>query len=161
MKKSKGITHAAIIAALYVAMCYFSAALGLASGAIQVRAAEALTVLPFFTPYAIGGLTVGCLISNIVTGCLPWDIAFGTLATLMGAVGTYLLRKKSPFLAPIPPILANTIIIPFVLARVYGEGTPIPLLGLSIFIGELISCGILGMGLLFALKKSGKELFKR
>lgn len=160
MKKTKGITHAAIIAALYVAMCYFSAMLGLSNGAVQVRVAEALTVLPFFTPYAIGGLTVGCLISNVVTGCLPWDIVFGTLATLLGALGTHLLRKKSSFLAPVPPILANTIIIPFVLARVYGEGTPIPLLALSIFIGELLSCGVLGMLLLFALKKGGKGLFK-
>ena len=160
MKKTKGVTHAAIIAALYVVMCYFAQTLGLASGAVQIRIAEALTVLPFFTPYAIGGLTVGCLVSNILTGCLPWDIAFGTLATLIGAVGTYLLRKKSPCLASIPPILANTVIVPFILAKVYGEGTPIPLLALSIFVGEFISCGVLGMLLLMALKKSKNNLFK-
>lgn len=159
MNRTKGITYAAIIAALYVALCYLTNLLGLASGAVQVRAAEALTVLPFFTPYAIIGLGIGCFVSNIVTGCLPWDIVFGTLATVIGAVGTYALRKKSPFLAAIPPIVANTAIIPFVLAEVYGETIPIPLLALSIFVGEFISCGVLGTSLLFAVKKS--NLFKR
>lgn len=160
MKKTKGITFAAIIAALYVVLCYFAHLLGLSGGAVQVRIAEALTVLPFFTPSAIGGLTVGCLLSNIITGCLLWDVVFGTLATLLGAVGTFLLRKKSPWLAAVPPILFNTLIIPFVLQQVYGVGTPIFLLMLSIFAGELISCGVLGTMLLYALKPHASRLFK-
>ncbi|MBQ3081068.1 MAG: QueT transporter family protein [Clostridia bacterium] len=161
MKRTKGITHAAIIAALYVVLTYLANLFGLSSGAVQVRISEALTVLPFFTPAAIPGLTIGCLVANIVTGSLPWDIVFGSLATLLGAVGTYLLRKKSPYLAPLPPIIANTLIVPVVLAKVYGEGTPIPLLAASVFAGELISCGVLGMLLLISLNRSKNNLFKR
>lgn len=160
MKNTRVVTHGAIIAALYVALTYLANLFGLSSGALQVRISEALTVLPFFTPAAIPGLTIGCLVSNTVTGCLPWDVVFGTLATLLGAVGTYLLRRKNPYLAPVPPILANTLIVPIVLAKVYGEGTPIPLLAASVFAGELISCGVLGMLLLFALKRNGQGLFK-
>ena len=155
MKKTKGLTYAAIIAALYVVLSYLSHLFGLSNSAIQVRISEALTVLPFFTPVAIPGLGVGCLITNLVTGCAPWDVVFGTLATVLGAVGTYLLKKHTPFLAPLPPILANVAIVPFVLAFVYGDGTPIPLLALGIFVGEFIACGVLGMVLLHAIKRSG------
>jgi len=158
MKKTKGLTYAAIIAALYVVLSYLSHLLGLASGGIQVRISEALTVLPFFTPAAIPGLTAGCLITNLVTGCAPWDTVFGSLATLLGALGTYALRKRSPYLAPIPPIFANTLIIPFVLAYVYGDGTPIPLLALGVFVGEFIACGVFGVLLQRALNR--KDIFK-
>lgn len=158
MKKTKGLTYAAIIAALYVILSYLSHLLGIASGAVQVRISEALTVLPFFTPSAVSGLTVGCLITNLVTGCAPWDTVFGTLATLLGGLGTYLLRKRSPYLSPLPPILANTVIIPLVLAKVYGVGTPVPLLALSVFAGEFIACGVLGMILHKAL--SQRDIFK-
>ena len=100
-----------MIAALYVVLTLLANALGLANYAIQVRFSEALTILPFFTPAAIPGLTIGCLLSNILTGCAPLDILFGTLATLIGALGTYALRRFE-WLAPLPPILANTIIVP-------------------------------------------------
>ena len=160
MKKTKFVTSAAIIAALYVVLSYVAHLLGLASGAIQVRLSEVLTVLPFFMPAAVPGLTIGCLITNLVTGCHVWDVVFGTLATLLGALGTYCLRKKHFSLAAIPPIFANTLIVPLVLRWVYGVGTPLWLLALSVFAGEFIACGLLGTALCYCLKKRSGALFK-
>jgi len=131
----------------------------LANYAIQVRFSEGLTVLPYYTPAAIPGLYAGCLISNILTGAMPLDVIFGSLATLLGALGTYFLRKYK-WLAPIPPILANTIIVPLVLMYVYQFEGNLPYFALTVGIGELISCGIIGMSLLFALEKYQKELFR-
>lgn len=160
MKKNKVlfITQAAIIAALYVVLTLVISAFNLASGAIQVRISEALTILPFFTPAAIPGLTIGCFISNLVTGCMPLDVVFGSLATLLGAIGTWLLRKNK-WLAPLPPIIANTIIVPFVLVYVYGLEGAIPFFMLTVGAGEVISCYILGMILLFALYKHRGRIF--
>ncbi|MDO4564543.1 MAG: QueT transporter family protein [Clostridia bacterium] len=148
----------ALIAALYIALTYLSAALGLASGPVQVRFSEALTILPFFTPSAIGGLFVGCLLSNLLTGCALYDILFGSLATVIGAVGTYLLRKRK-WLAPLPPILANTLILPFILSYVYEFPGGVPYFMLTVGVGELISCGLLGMLLLFALLPHKNTIF--
>lgn len=159
-KKALFITQAAMIAALYVVLTVFINAFNLASGAIQVRISEALTVLPFFTPAAIPGLFIGCLISNIVTGCLPWDVAFGSMATLIGALGTYALRKYK-FLAPIPPILANALIVPIILIKVYAISDAYWFLLLTVGAGEVISCGILGMILLFALNKYRDKIFRQ
>lgn len=92
-KKVLFTTQAAMIAALYVVLTMLANALGLANHAIQVRFSEALTILPYFTPAAIPGLTIGCVISNLLTGCMPLDVVFGSCATLLGAVGTYLFRK--------------------------------------------------------------------
>ena len=105
-KKVLLIVQAALIAAIYVVLTYFISAFNLASGAIQVRISEALTILPVFTPAAIPGLFIGCLLSNLLTGCMPLDVVFGSLATLIGACGTYALRKHK-WLAPLPPIVAN------------------------------------------------------
>ena len=88
MKRTKTITQAAIIAALYVVLTFVANTLGLARGAIQIRLSEALTILPYFTPAAIPGLFVGCLISNILVGSVLWDVIFGSIATLLGAIGT-------------------------------------------------------------------------
>ena len=155
-KKVFFIVHASVIAALYVVLTFIANALGLASNAIQVRFSEALTVLPFFTPAAIPGLTIGCLLANILTGCALPDIIFGTLATIIGAVVTYLLRK-SKWLAPIPPIAANTLIIPFVLYYAYGI-KPLWFYFLCVGAGEIISCGILGLLLLYVVKRYRKYL---
>ena len=158
MKNTRFITHAALIAALYVVLTYVANALGLASGAIQVRFSEALTILPFFTPAAVPGLFIGCILSNSLTGCALWDIVFGSIATLLGAIGTRLLRKKK-WLTPLPPIIANTCIVPFVLAYVYGVPGGIPYLMATVGIGEVISCYVLGMILLFTLNKYRHVLF--
>ena len=159
-KKVLFTVHAAIIAALYVVLTYFISAFSLASGAIQVRISEALTILPFFTPAAIPGLAIGCFLSNLLTGCLPLDIIFGTIATLLGALGTYFLRNKAKWLAPLPPILANTIIVPFVLSYVYHFEGSIPFFMLTVGIGEVISCGVLHLFLLNVLKKYENQLFR-
>lgn len=102
-KKVLFITQGAVIAAIYVVLTYIVSLLGLTNGVIQVRLSEALTILPVFTPAAIPGLVVGCVISNILTGAVIWDVIFGSLATLIGAVGTYLLRKHHRILYPLPP----------------------------------------------------------
>ena len=91
------MTQAALIAAIYTVLTMIAAGFDLASGAIQVRFSEALTIMPFFTPAAIPGLTLGCLLSNILTGCVLPDVIFGTLATLLGALGSCALRKTRLF----------------------------------------------------------------
>lgn len=158
-KKILYLCQAAMIAALYVVLTFIANALGLANRDIQVRFSEALTILPFFTPAAIPGLTIGCLLSNFLTGCVPLDIVFGSLATLLGTLGTYGLRRHK-WLAPLPPIIANTIIVPFVLRFAYDIPAAIPYLMVTVGAGEIISCGILGMLLLLSLEKSGKNIFK-
>ena len=149
---AKKLTTAATIAALYVVLTMLSKVFGLDSGVIQVRFSEALCILPCFTPAAIPGLFVGCLLSNILAGGIFWDVVFGSIATLLGALGTSLM-KKTPPLAVIPPILSNTIIIPFVLSYAYGIEGSIFYFMLTVGIGEIISCGILGILLYNTLKK--------
>ena len=162
MKKTKNrsnvrfLCYSAMIAALYVALTLISGALGLASGAIQVRISEALCVLPFFTSAAIPGVTVGCLIYNIIGSGNILDIVFGTLATLVGAVGASFLRKWK-WAVSIPTIAANTIIIPFVLKYGFMLEDSIIFFMVTIFIGELIAAGILGTSLLYALDKRFKK----
>ncbi len=167
------ITYAAAIAALYTVLTCWAGALNLASGVIQVRFSEALTILAAFTPAAIPGLYIGCLLSNILTGCYMQDIIFGSLATLIGAVGTYLLThtrkdgkwkfipgKRSMFLAPLPPVLSNTIIVPFILAYVYGYEGGVPFFMATVGIGEILSCYVLGLPLYSALLVRKDQIFK-
>ncbi len=170
-QKVSYLVQAAVIAALYVVFTMLARLLGLDSGIIQVRFSEALTILPFFTPAAIPGLFAGCLLSNLLLGNLPLDVIFGSLATLLGALGTYFLCRplKSgaaaakpgfrKWLAPIPPIVANTLIIPFILAYVYRFEGSIPYFMLTVGAGEVISCGILGLLLLTLLQKYRKYIF--
>lgn len=151
------MTQGALIAALYVAFSFIAYSFGLSGNAVvQMRLSEMLTVLPAFMPAAIPGLAIGCLLTNLLTGCAVWDVIFGTLATLLGAIGTFLLRKNK-WLAPIPPILANTIILPPVLATVYG-GATIPVFILTVGLGEIICCGVLGEILVFFMKKYQSKL---
>lgn len=154
MKAKTGfLVQSAAVAALYTVLgifAYFPA------GPFQVRVAEAMTVLPCVMPAAIPGLCIGCFISNIITGCAPWDVVFGTLATLIGAVLTRLLRSHR-WAAPIPPILANTVILPPVLTLVYGEKSYLFFL-ISVAAGEIISCGILGTLVNAAIMKYEKYI---
>ena len=153
------VTQAGLIAALYTVLTLFIGAFGLANGAIQFRISEALCVLPFFTPAAIPGLTIGCLISNLMTGCLWQDVLFGTLATLLGAVGASLLRRV-PWLIPLPTVLANTLIIPYVLAYAYHFEGGVVYFMLTVGIGEVLSAYLCGMALLFAIKPYGYKIFR-
>lgn len=155
MSKAKSLSTAAIIAALYVVLTFISNSFGLASGAIQVRLSESLCILPIFTSAAIPGLFLGCLISNILCGCVIWDVIFGSVATLIGAICTYLL-KKHPKFSTIPPILSNTLIIPFVLKFAYGLPQGIFYFAITICIGEIISCGVLGAVLYKYIRKYNK-----
>lgn len=159
-KKAYFITQAAVVAAIYVVLTLAINAFDLASGAIQVRISEALTILPYFTPAAVPGLFIGCLLSNLFTGAPIWDIIFGSLATLLGALGTYLLKKQK-WLAPLPPIVANVLIIPPVLHFAYGFPGGIPFFMLTVGIGEIISCAFLGMPLLFLLQKYRNVIFRQ
>lgn len=160
-QKALFLTQAAAVAALYTVLTLTAGAFGLANGAVQLRISEALTILPYFIPAAIPGLFVGCIVSNILTGCVIWDIIFGSLATLIGAVGTYYLgRKVSKWLSPVPPILANTLIVPFVLAYAYGVEDGIPFLMLTVGAGEVLSCGVLGLILLIAIDPIKRRVFQ-
>lgn len=172
------LVRAAMIAAIYVVLTYFISAFNLASGAVQVRISEALTVLPFFTAAAVPGLALGCFISNLLTGGAVWDVIFGSLATLLGAIGTRLLTRGTPdprkcrarrwrakswrakiWLAPLPPIVSNTVILPFVLRYAYGIPGSIPYFMLTVGIGEILSCGVLGMLLLHILLRYERTIF--
>ena len=153
--KVQFIVHAAMIAAIYVVLTYFISAFNLASGAIQVRISEALTILPYFTPAAIPGLFVGCLLANLLTGAA------------IGAVGTYLLRKHK-FLCTLAPVVSNIIIIPLVLRYGYGltmeyggRDWSIPFYMLTVGAGEIICCCVLGTILLNALAKVRNAIFKK
>lgn len=148
----------ALIAASYVALTIVFAPLSFME--IQVRISESLTILPVFTAAAVPGLTIGCFFSNILCGAPLPDVIFGSLATLVGAVGTRLLRNRSPVLAVLPPIISNMLVIPFVLHYAYGVPLPIPLLMVAIGIGETISCGALGLLLYKILFPHRKNIFK-
>ena len=152
------IAQAAMIAAIYVVLTLIGASFSY--GEVQVRISEALTILPAFTPAAIPGVFLGCLISNILGGCILPDIIFGSLATLIGAVFTWLLRSRKPIIGTLPPIISNVVIVPLVLRIAYGVNLPIPFLMLTVGIGEVISCGVLGLILYTALNRYRGLLFK-
>ena len=151
--------QSALIAALYVVLTVLAAGFDLASGAIQVRFSEMLTVLPFFTPAAVPGLAIGCFLANILTGSALPDIVFGTLATLIGAVGTRALRRHR-FLCTIPPVIANAVIIPLVLRYAYGISGALWFLALTVGAGEVICCVFFGSLLISALYPYRYKLFR-
>lgn len=156
--KTLFLTEAAVIAAIYtvlVLVFQFSS-----FGPIQFRIAEALTILPYFTPAAIPGLTLGCFISAVLTpGIHILDMVFGSLATLIAAFLSYCLRRNK-YLVPIPPIVVNALVIPFILRAAYGEAQPVPLMMLTIGAGEFVAAGVVGLILLFALDKVKPYVFR-
>ena len=132
---------------------------GITKGIIQLRLADTLTVLPVFTPAAIPGLFLGCLATNKVIGCHNLDIIFGSLATLAGAVGTFAVRKKR-FLAPIPPIVINMIVVPLMFTYVYRfDDRPFWQYVLFMGISGAISCGVLGIAFMLGLDDYKDKLF--
>ncbi len=145
------LTRGALIAALYIGLTYVSTIFGLSSGVIQFRISETLCILPIFMPEAIPGLFIGCILSNIVSGCVIWDIIFGSLATLIGAVGAYLLRTvpvKFKWVATLPNLVSNMVIVPLVLMFAYGVEGGFLMLSLSVGIGEIV-CGVIGGTILY------------
>ena len=152
------ITQGAVIAALYVVLTLVFAPISF--GPVQVRIAEALCILPMFTPAAIPGLFIGCLIANLIGGGIMLDVIFGSIATLIGAVFGYMLRSNR-WLVPLPAIIANTRIVPFVLRYGYGVvDIAIPVLMFQIMVGEIAGCFVLGEILCTALQKNADRIFK-
>lgn len=156
-KKVQFITQGAVIAAIYVVLVLIFDTFSF--GPIQFRIAEMLTIMPYFTPAAIPGLFVGCLIANIIGGGLIWDIVFGSIATLIGAIGSYLVRKNK-WLVPLPPIIANMVIVPFVLKYAYGYDGLLVYFMFTVGLSEIIGCGIIGMALLTVMAKNREHIFK-
>jgi len=154
------LCQSALIAALYTVLTVLVGSFGLASGVIQIRVSEALCILPIFTPAAIPGLAIGCLLSNLFLGSLWQDVLFGTLATLLGALGAYWLRRHA-WAAPLPTVLANTLIIPPVLAYAYRFEGGLGFFALTVGLGEVISAYLLGLLLYFALKPHASRLFRQ
>lgn len=152
--RTKTLTHAAIIAALYVVLTHLANFFGLASGVIQIRLSEALTILPYFTPAAIPGLFIGCLIANLTTGLHIIDVLVGSTTTLLAAYLTYRLRSSSPWLSPLPPIVLNALIVPLVIRYVYQVPGALLYFMSTVALGEILSAGLLGMLLLFTIKKN-------
>ena len=155
--KLQWIIQGAFIAALYVVLTMAFAPISF--GPLQFRIAEALCIMPLFTSAAVPGLFIGCLIGNLLGGGIAVDVIFGSLATLIGAWAGRKL-KNNRWLVPVPAILSNTVIIPFVLYYGYGfTDTVIPVLALQIFIGEVGGCFVLGELLATALLKRKGTFF--
>lgn len=153
--KTLYLTRGAMIAALYVAITWLCSLIGLSSGVIQFRISEAMCILPVFFPEAVPALFIGCMISNLIAGGLIWDVIFGAIATLIGAVGARLLRKLPPghaWLTTLPTVLANTVIVPLVLIYAYGAEEAFLFIALTVFIGETVCAGV-GGTLLYPLIK--------
>ncbi len=156
-KNVRFLTHAALFAALYVALTYLQNFLlpGSASWAIQFRASEALCVLAFFTPAAIPGLTVGCLLFNIsFAGALPLDFLVGSLASCLAAAAMWLTRKVTLKGYPLPgllmPALFNALLIGWELSVYIGGGFLIN--AVYVAIGEAAVLLTLGTALYYAIK---------
>ncbi len=152
------LAQAGLIAALYVALTYLSAYFNLASGAIQVRISEALTVLPFFTVAGVPGVTLGCFLANLLIGS-PWpDVVFGTFATLLGALGSYAL-KKNRILVSVPPVISNMVIVPLILKLAYSVPGELWYFAITVGIGEIVSCVVFGQVLITALMPLRHRIF--
>ena len=149
---TKNIALNAVYISIYVVLTY--ALKPISYGAVQVRVSEALCILPIFDSLPVISITLGCLIANTLNGNLI-DMTFGTLATFIGLIFTYKLRKKNFFIATSPTIISNAIIIPFVLK--YGYGIPEIVIwyeALFILIGEAISVYLIGYIIKPILKKN-------
>ncbi|MBQ5660880.1 MAG: QueT transporter family protein [Lachnospiraceae bacterium] len=154
--KTRNLVFSALIAAIYVVLTLLLRPISY--GPIQFRVSEALCVLPYFTPAAIPGVFIGCLISNLLGGAVLMDIVFGSLATLIGAIGSWLLRRNR-WLVSLPPILSNTLIIPWVLKFAYGSEDLIWYMMITIGIGEILAIGVLGQLLISVLAKYRTMIF--
>ena len=144
------LTRGALVAALYTALTLLLAPISY--GAVQVRLSEAFTLLPLLFPEAVPALAVGCLLSNILGGCMLPDILLGTLATLLGAICTYLLRQNK-WLAALPPVLFNGVIVGAVVHYCYTPEIALPLCMYSVALGEAVAVYVCGMIFLKAMER--------
>lgn len=152
------LVRAALIAGIYVALCLVLQPFSY--GPVQVRVSEALTLLPVFTPDAIWAVTLGCFLSNLFS-MSPWDMLFGTLATLLAAVMTWKLRrlrvKGLPLAACLPPILVNAVVVGAEITYIFmPETASLPVLAfnmLTVGLGQAVSCGVLGLALVAVIER--------
>ena len=154
---TRQITAAALIGGIYVALSYFGNIFGLTYGPVQFRFSEALTVLPFLNPLATWGLFVGCVLSNILSPYGLLDLIFGSLATLLAGLLT--ARCTSRWLAPLPPVVCNGILVGGLIS--YQEvGFTAAFPGTFLFncstvaLGELVVCYVLGLPLLALMART-------
>jgi uncharacterized membrane protein len=151
-KRVTFVVYAALIAAIYSVLSLVFAPIS--AGPIQVRIAEALCVLPYFTVAAIPGLFVGCIISNCFVSGMIWaDIVFGSLATLIAAILAFALRRFK-CLVPLPAVVLNALVVPFVLKYGYGFGDALWFMALTVGLGQICACYGLGLPLLITLERS-------
>lgn len=156
MKNRKAfLFQPAVIAGLYVLLTFIFEDFSFHE--IQVRVSEALTIMTLFTFAAGPGLFAGCLISNILHSAPLIDILLGSFVTLAAAFLTSRVSKSRPWLGPVPPIVANALVVPIILRHGYGAATPYIQMMLTVGLGELISCGVLGLLLYYILAKSNKR----
>ena len=156
---TRSITRAAIIAALYILLSL--AVQPIASGLVQCRISEALTILPVFTGAAVPGLFIGCLLFNLISGAVAYDVVFGSLSTLLAALLTWRMAKRGmpKWLLPLPSVVFNGLIIGALLVYAYGVPVSYPLAVLYVAAGQAVACYVLGMPLMLVLGRFGKKLF--
>ncbi len=153
-EKIRNLTYGAMIAALYFVLTWMSELAGLAYMTPQIRLGEALCVLTWFTPAAVPGLFVGCILANLTMGCVIWDVVFGSLATLIGAYVGSKMKKK--WLVPLPTVISNTVIVPFIIIYCYMDTVSLGVYGVTavtVLIGEIVSAYAIGILLLLAMSK--------
>ncbi len=164
--KTKYLIQGAMIAAIYFVLTY--AVAPISSGLLQCRISEALTILPFFTPAAVPGLFVGCLVANLImmftVGLLPLDVIFGSLATLVAAYLSYMISRRVPskvgrWLAPAPAVIVNALVVGWLLSDVYQVGVSYTVCALYVAAGQMVACYGLGMPVLFLLERYKEKLF--
>lgn len=149
----KSMVRSALVAALYVSITALF--LPFSSGLMQVRVSEALYVLAYFTPAAVTGLFIGCVISNIISGAPFLDVLLGSAATLAGAWFACFVRRRglSKVLSPLAGVVVNAFVVGGLLCWLYDVGTPYFVCVLYVAAGQFIACYLLGIPLLYALSK--------
>ena len=154
----RDLAQGAIIAAVYAILTIFLAPIS--SGLIQCRVSEAMSVLPYFTFSAVPGLFIGCLIANLLTGAPIYDVLFGSLATLLAAYITFLMRKRvSKYLAPLPSVIVNALVVGWLLTYIYEVGVSFWVAAGYVAVGQAIACFALGLPLMSLLERFAGKLF--
>lgn len=162
--KTRGMALSAAIAALYAVLTVMPGLNLLAYGSVQFRVSEVLCILPLFTPWAIPGLTVGCFLANVLSTAGTLDMLFGTIATLIAATCTYLLRNKPKVVALLPPVISNGLIIGWMITYFYTDtaGKFAQVLAYNMFtvaLGEVGVCFLLGLPFAAYIEKH-RNMFK-
>ena len=153
------LARSGVTAALYALLTLALAPISY--GLVQCRVSEAMCVLPWFSSAAVPGLFAGCLLANLIAGAPLYDVVFGSLATLLAALLTRWMRRcgLSRYLAPLPSVVLNAVIVGTLLYYVYELPVSLPLAMLSVGAGQAVACYGLGIPLLLALERFGGKLF--